>query len=379
MVVKNIKETKNYVYVKFCHLTRYQLLNLSLHIGQNKYKRNRFLNFAFIGIRQSIVILNLDYFFIHFNKVVLLSAYIFKYYGKFVSYSEVTNVKTGGIGFHFASKTDNLYYDGPYIGGILSNMLHLGQQLKIKIKLNQKICHNLDKIRFKLPDLALIFSTHNFYYLVNEALYLGIPSLSIIDSDLDISNTTYFVIGNTASIYFNLYVILILSILKLNVRRLNYLYYYNFKILIFVFILKLKLLQSILIKYKNKYNKKKLIRFASFFYKISKKIIIFNFLKHDSLLIIQFLLNLVKKFLILKFNGNVLIKIINKNSIIKNYYLIFYKKSIFIKYINKFLYEKINFYLYFLRKFKIYIKRKFVFYKLLNKLININNYFFFLN
>lgn len=240
--------------LNFSHLTKEQLLNLSMHIGQIKKKWNKVMTVLIIGIRHSVLLLNLDYFFYNFAKILLFCSFIFCYYGKVVSYSNVTNLSTGGMSGFLLKRSNNLFYDGPYIGGILSNIYGLRQRLRKTVKLNQPIHHNLYKLRLKIPDFALIFNTHYFYYLVNEAACLGIPALSVVDSELDFLDSTYFLIGNPLSVFFSVYVILLMSVMKKNIVRLNYLYYYRVRLYLFFFVLKLKIYLILFYKMKESIN-----------------------------------------------------------------------------------------------------------------------------
>lgn len=93
-------------------------------------------------------------------------------------------------------KLKHAYFDGLYIGGVVSNYLNVS---KIKKRYFFEYAFNTQVIKRILPSLVIISSTNNYFYVFHESFLSGMPSVGFIDSDLEFFDSFYPILSNNES------------------------------------------------------------------------------------------------------------------------------------------------------------------------------------
>lgn len=216
------------------YITRKQLLNLSIHLGHKKKNWLKIYNLYILGFRLGYIIFNLDYILYYLNRVILFLNELFYKYGRMFIISHLRNRGFIGLSYFFFKKLKyGGFYDGKYIGGLISNFFVL-KEMKKKKKLKYHI--NFFGFKYFLPSVILILDSNEFYSCFLEALYLGIPSIGVIDSDL-YNNCFYPIFGNNESFFFSIYLLIYIYFLKKKNIFLRKLKYYLFLIDMYVWII----------------------------------------------------------------------------------------------------------------------------------------------
>ncbi len=273
---------KNYLYSKLT------FINLSLHLGHLKSKWNRFFKLFIFSFRNKIIIFNVDYLYFYYKKVINFLNFILINSGKLLFLSNFINKGVNSLNKYILKKykirKKHSYFDGFYIGGLLSNYRNVYKIKKIK---NKKIKYVFKKKLFfgNMPSLIVISSSNSFFFSFLESINIGLPTTSLIDSDLEYRNCLYPLIGNNDSIILSFFFSFIFYVqIKISLRfkkRYFFIIYLKF----FKFILKLYIVylfifffffskyNSILrVNYKKKINKfnfklKKNLKNLYFFFK----------------------------------------------------------------------------------------------------------------
>lgn len=229
-MLKLFYSDKKYYYV----FTRVQLLNLSLHLGHSKLKWLWYFKPYIYAIYKNNIIINLDLVLFSLKRSLLFISNLLQNYGKVFSISSFVNYKFYGLGNYFMEKIKCGYYDGKYVGGVISNFF---QMKYMKKAFFYKFLTNVDKFKF-LPSCFLVFDSNNFYSCFVEAAYIGIPSVGFIDTDLNYKNCLYPIISNNESVYIYIYYLILVVFLYKNRNYEVKKHYYVFLVSLYMYILK---------------------------------------------------------------------------------------------------------------------------------------------
>lgn len=120
-------------------------------------------------------------------------SFVLKYYTKGFFLTNFVNYGFKGLAEYLVDSYSQLYFDGFYVGGVVSNFKNVGL---IKKRYYYEYSLNLISTIKKLPSLIIISSTNTFYYTFKESISLGIPSVGFVDSDLEFLDIFYPVISN---------------------------------------------------------------------------------------------------------------------------------------------------------------------------------------
>lgn len=129
------------------YLTRKQLINLQFNIGHNKGKWLKFLDFSLYGIRNSLIIFNLDFSVFILRKIAKYIVNVSSLRGRLFFISSFLNSNNVGLSQYVLRKFFNLhgFYDGSFLGGLISNL-----KLFLKLKrLHKKKVHIILEIYIK--------------------------------------------------------------------------------------------------------------------------------------------------------------------------------------------------------------------------------------
>jgi len=262
MFLKFIKK-KNYL-----QITKKQLLNFSIFLGHSKKKWCKNYTVFIFGFRNNLILINLDYIFYMVTRSLVFIQLLIKFYGNICALSNFVNYNFCGLTQFFLERNFYSFYDGRYIGGLVSNIFHIKNTKK---KMLYDFFMNINKLRL-LPSCFLIFDSNIFYSCFNEAAFLGIPSIGFLDTDLNFTNCLYPIVGNNESLFIYFYYLIILVFLrKKNVvsRKLKF---FNFLLYIYIYILKYKFYFILINFSKNNVKFINFFKFCFFKYKIT-----FNF------------------------------------------------------------------------------------------------------
>jgi hypothetical protein len=103
----------------------------------------------------------------------------------------------------------HLWYSGPFLGGLLSNLR------SVRYSYEARAFGNFFRTQILVPDTTILFDSTNFFYVYRDAFLLGIPSIGFVDTDLDYQNVLYPIILNNSGVKVNfLYGVFFLNILK---------------------------------------------------------------------------------------------------------------------------------------------------------------------
>lgn len=200
------------------------LLKNGIHLGHSVTKYNALNKPYIFGIRNKAYMLNLEHTFYQLKKVLLFLKHsdFSKNTVLFVGTKKHLSFLTKLI----AKKSDQLYINGKWTPGILTNQNQLKDFVDTLISLESKIINNefltqddlttYKKLKQKyggfinggtnnlttLPKLIVIFNPEDEdgIMAVNEAAQMLIPSIAIVDTDSSPLNITYPIPGNNNSI-----------------------------------------------------------------------------------------------------------------------------------------------------------------------------------
>ncbi len=227
---------KNYLYSKLT------FINLSLHLGHLKSKWNKFFKLFIFSFRNKIIIFNIDYLYFYYKKVIKFLNFILINSGKLLFLSNFINKGVSSLNKYILKKykirKKHSYFDGFYIGGLLSNYKHVYKIKKLK---NKKIKYVFKKKIFnqKMPSLIVISSSNSFFFSFLESINIGLPTTSLIDSDLEYRNCLYPLIGNNDSILLSFFFSFIFYVQIKISFRFKKRYFFMIYLKFFKFILKL--------------------------------------------------------------------------------------------------------------------------------------------
>ena len=105
--------------------TKRQFLNLSAHIGHKKTKWVHRMSLYIYAVRNDIVIFNIDYIQLSYNRAMLFMQTVFMYGGRFFCLSNFVNVGFRGLSEYFLKKMGFGFYDGRFLGGLVSNFFKI--------------------------------------------------------------------------------------------------------------------------------------------------------------------------------------------------------------------------------------------------------------
>lgn len=179
------------------NITKTQLINLQLNVGHNKGKWLKFFDNVIYGIRHNLIIFNLDFTLYNLKKSLNFIINVTNLRGKLFFISSFINKKKIGMSqFILKALAEHGYYDGKFIGGLISNIKSF---FSIKVLSNKKAVYNFSNLNNIYPSCVIIGDSNRFYLTIKEASYLAIPSISIIDTDLDYYFSFYSLYGNNES------------------------------------------------------------------------------------------------------------------------------------------------------------------------------------
>ena len=175
------------------NLTKNQIVNFILYIGHTKKKqRLNFLSFLY-GIRNDLIILNQDFSLLFYKRSLRFFDNVLNFQGKGFFLTNFVNNGFFGMSQYILKKLKQAYFDGLYIGGIVSNYQNVN---KLKRRYFFEYTYNMRVIRRILPSLIIISSTNNYYYAFHESANLGLPSVGFVDSDLEFFDSFYPIFAN---------------------------------------------------------------------------------------------------------------------------------------------------------------------------------------
>ncbi len=179
------------------NITKTQLINLQLNVGHSKGKWLKFFDNVIYGIRHNLIIFNLDFTIYNLRKSLNFIINVTNLRGKLLFISSFINKKKIGMSqYILKSLSEHGYYDGKYIGGLVSNIKSF---FSIKNLSNKKAIYNFSNLNKIYPSCVIISDSNRFYLTIKEASYLAVPSISIIDTDLDYYFSFYSLYGNNES------------------------------------------------------------------------------------------------------------------------------------------------------------------------------------
>lgn len=328
--------------------TRFDIINFNFQYGKLKSKWNKIFNLFILGVRENLIIFNIDYTLYNLKKacqliyqinylkgvgLILWSNLIF-YKNLFNFYKKI-----------FKKKIKFSYYQGNYYGGLISNFNVFKEK-----RFLENATFNFKDLRRKNPSFSIIGDSLEFFYIFKECSRKLIPSVSLIDSDLEYRDITYPIPANINSIIGNYFFIhiFILLIRKGLIQRYKEYNERLYKIL--CLIIKLNIYLNIL-KYKKIFLIKKFFKYENYS-KNFKYLLLKNMKFLFFCYFIFFFLIIILKF---RINWSSYYKTIKINNLISN----------------TFLTEFLNFFFNFLQKnkkikiikmlrlfFKMYIKGK---------------------
>jgi small subunit ribosomal protein S2 len=186
------------------------LLNSDVHFGESSNKGNPNNSSYLLGVRNKMFIINLEYTLIMLRLALQVISSVIENNGNilFVSTKYEINTYTKNT----AMKYKQHYISNKWLGGTLTNWAEIhkfifkfkNQQTTIK-KTSQKYkrfqnyfsgIQNMEN----LPDLVIILNTKENKIALREAKRLNIPTIGIVDSDMDPNLVTYPIIGNDDSL-----------------------------------------------------------------------------------------------------------------------------------------------------------------------------------
>lgn len=226
-------------------LTKNQMLNLLTHLGYKKKKWLKAYSLYIYMVRNGIIIFNIDYIQILLNRALRFLERVLFYEGKVFSISQFVNVGFKGLAEYFFNKLNFGSYDGVFQGGLVSNFFHI-RKTKKKIKKPYEFRSSFFRFESRLPSIFLIFDTKEFFGCLKESSYVGVPALSIVDSDVDYRDALYPVVGNSDNIFFNIYILLFVKFLIDNLHRVRFMKYLKLFLRLIYFYLKYRVLIALL-------------------------------------------------------------------------------------------------------------------------------------
>jgi ribosomal protein S2 len=183
----------------FLKITKKQFVNLQFNLGHSKRKWIRFMDTVFVGVRNNMLIFNLDYTLLVFKRAISFIIDLVSMRGRLFFVSSFLNSAGIGLSQHLLlGENRHGFYDGPFIGGLVSNIRLFLNVIQLRRK---KVAFNFYNLSFYYPSCVVVGDSNKFFFTIKESLFLGIPSVSLIDSDLFFSDSFYPVFGNNESIF----------------------------------------------------------------------------------------------------------------------------------------------------------------------------------
>lgn len=253
---------KTLIFIKNLKLnfTRLQLLNLSLFLGHKRTKWTKFYSLFLLGFRKNLLLINLDYILYMINKSLIFFSFLTHRYGNICALSNFVNYNFAGLTQFFLEKNFYSFYDGRYIGGLVSNIFYIRYTKK---RYKYDFVSNFLKLRI-LPSSFLIFDSNKFFSCFLEASYLGLPSVGFLDTDLNFKMCLYPIFSNNESFFIQCYYLIILIFLRKKAVIFRKLKFLKFLLHIYIYLLKYIFYYEV-----TKFNKRLFV--IKFFHKIFKK------------------------------------------------------------------------------------------------------------
>lgn len=196
---------KDYIFTKF---TLNQLFSLGAHVGHLKRRLNKSMSVFLLGFRNGLVCVDLNFTIFFLRRALNFLRFVLKTRGSVFFF--ITNWAPLQRYFRVKFLTRlHLWYSGPFLGGLLSNLRSIRNSFKVRD------FGNFFKTKILVPEVAVLFDSATFFYIYRDAFLLGIPSIGFVDTDLDYQNVLYPVVLNNSSIKINfLYSIFFLNLIK---------------------------------------------------------------------------------------------------------------------------------------------------------------------
>ena len=212
-----------------------QLFNIQLNLGHIKNKWLKYFDIFILGIRNNFIIFNLDFSILNLKKIINFLIYISFYHIKLFFISNFLNYNSKGLMQYIVRfNKDAGYYDGNFIGGLISNIKTF---FFMKNLYKKKNVFNFRKLDYIYPSAVIVGDSNRFYLAIKECFLFGIPSISIIDSDLDFNHGFYLLYGNNDSklITFFLCYYCNLSSLIGQYKLKKKIFFFNLRLVLFFF------------------------------------------------------------------------------------------------------------------------------------------------
>jgi small subunit ribosomal protein S2 len=184
-------------------VSKEEFLNLGFHYGHLK-RRFLFLTSPFVlGVRNNLIIFNLDYTTLSFRRVLKFVNNLTQRRSKILFLSVINDNSLKPLLSFLIGNLRQAFYQGSYLGGFLSNF----NMIKKGLINNKKgsIFRFGSVLKDVLPSAVCIGHSNDFFYVYKEAVSVGIPSIGLVDSDLDFRDVMYPIMSNNENqilIYF---------------------------------------------------------------------------------------------------------------------------------------------------------------------------------
>lgn len=165
-----------------------ELINLGCLYGHSLRTWNPSLSMFVLGFRGTIVILDLKWSIFFFRRALSVLFHTAVCSKQVVFLYEHEAVR------HAVSRTGQLYYYGPYKGGLVSNFFGLTVSGTIALTSNYAIQGN------RFPSFVVNGGRDAYYQICHEALCSRVPCLSLIDSDLSYQELLFPIFGSDDSL-----------------------------------------------------------------------------------------------------------------------------------------------------------------------------------
>ncbi len=163
-----------------------QLVNLGAFIGHLVRRSNNFMTLYFYGVRCGLVCFNLSYTAYYMRRAGLFFLSILNYRGcGYVLCGDLNPIHLWFLNTVNRLTEDSIYwYAGPLMGGLVSNFY------SIRHSLNASKVSSLGGFS-RFPSVALIFDSNEYFNCYREAFNVGLPSIGLVDSDLEYKGVSY--------------------------------------------------------------------------------------------------------------------------------------------------------------------------------------------
>jgi ribosomal protein S2 len=162
-----------------------QLICLGAFLGHTVRRVNNFMSLYFYGIRTGMICFNLSYTSYNLRRAISFFLEALSYRG--TAFFLAGNLKVIHIWFRKQRKKFRrscCWYAGPYVGGLVSNFNHVKKNSPVRLRSNM--------IRFNgLPNVVLVFDSNEYFNGFMEAYSRGVPSIGLVDSDLEYQDASY--------------------------------------------------------------------------------------------------------------------------------------------------------------------------------------------